>query len=189
MQRLRLIFFVKWKFVFGLVSEWMNVVHMNSEDMLKVSLFWRLLAQIHCQKNARMIKSIGSVFSHYQMRLTVLFIRISFVESFFALITHESPDPSVNRHMIIPSSNQGKDFWPVITFVLDACVFIHVKLVVSTVVYSCFTLITIEVESPGVCLHVAHEACFVIILFVTSAATIFSTHKRRPLLDIGHFAW
>ena len=122
------------------------------------------------------------------MRLTVLFVHIPFVESFVALITYESPDPSVNGHMIIPGSNQGKHFRAVITLVLDTCVFVHVKLVVSTVVYSRFTLVTIKVESSGVCLHVAHKACFVIILLVTSGATIFSTDSRGPLLVIDQFA-
>ena len=42
------------------------------------------------------------------MRLTVFFINHSFVESFFALITHESPDPGVNRHVVISGSTQCK---------------------------------------------------------------------------------
>ena len=121
------------------------------------------------------------------MHLTMFFIRRSFVEPFVALVTCEPPDSGVDRHMRIPRSTQCKNLWAVIALVLDTGMFIHVKFVVSTVLYSHFTLVTVEVESPCVSLHVPRKTSFMIVLFVTSGTTVLFTHIRCPHLAIDYF--
>ena len=98
------------------------------------------------------------MYLYLQMTFPVFVVQRLFVESFVAFIAFEPPDPGVDRHVIISGSTHSEYFCAVVTLVLDACVSIHVNLVVPTVVYSCFTLVTVEVESPCVRLHVTHQA-------------------------------
>ena len=108
------------------------------------------------------------------MCLTVFVILCSLVEPFVAFTTWKAPDSSVYRQVIISGSSHSKHFRAVIARVLDTCVFVHVNLIVSTIIPAPFTLATMKVELACMNLNVAHEAPFVIILFATTGTKYFS---------------
>ena len=73
---------------------------------------------------------------------------IFFIEPFTTCITLETPDTSVNRHVIISVLCFSEWFWTHGTAVSDACMFIHVHLVVTFVVVTFLAFLT-EVDQPS----------------------------------------
>ena len=107
------------------------------------------------------------------------FIKTFLIESFSTHITLHPPNSCVNRHAIVSILCLNKSFRTNFTMVSDACMFVHMNIIILLIVEAFSTLVTVVAVPPAVYQHVLAEARHVVVLFVA-----FCTGK---LLQMGNW--